>query len=93
MQQAKEPISVHYEAEKTVSFYQHIYIIDIAYNKKKRAVDITTEDKIIIQMHNIMTKMLQNRSFEILHFSKMTVERLFILYMEQKIHFREFKGK
>lgn len=65
MQQAKEPISVHYEVKKTVSFYQHIYIIDIAYNKKKRAVDITTEDKIIIQMHNIMTKMLQNRSFEI----------------------------
>lgn len=64
MQQAKEPISVHYEVKKTVSFYQHIYIIDIAYNKK-RAVDVTTEDKITIQMHNIMTKMLQNRSFEI----------------------------
>lgn len=32
---------------------------------KKGAVDITTEDKITIQMHNIMTKMLQNRSFEI----------------------------
>lgn len=34
LQQAKEPISVHYEAEKTVSFYQQVYIIDIVYNKK-----------------------------------------------------------
>lgn len=51
--------------KKTVSFYQHIYIIDIAYNKKNVLFDITTEDKITIQMHNIMTKMLQNRSFEI----------------------------